>query len=84
MQENDVDDTNVGNTGISRPQTAKGEPPDVLPKGHTNGASLEPSKTVKRGDMDSSHGSPFSTEELQKALSRATIEAPRGGEIAAH
>jgi hypothetical protein len=86
VQENDIDDTNVANTGLSRPQTAKGEPPDVLLNGHreANGAPLEQTETVKHNGVNSTHDSPFSTEELEKALTSPTIEAPRGGEIAAH
>lgn len=89
VQESEVDDTNVANTGLSRPQTAKAEPPDAGSSGTVNGAPLEQTeKVVMRGELDSAHDSPFSTDELQKALTRATIEVPgnvaRGGEIAAH
>lgn len=84
VQENDIDDTNVANAGLSRPQTAKGEPPDVLLNGHANGAPLEQSETVTQNGINPAHDAPFSTDGLEKALSRATVEASRGGEIAAH
>lgn len=88
LKENEVDDTNVANTGISRPQTANGKPRDSAYTVSSNvvpGAPLEKSETQ---DPSAAHDAPFSTEELQKALSRATIEAPggvaRAGEIEAH
>ena len=84
VKENPLDDTNVTNAGgPSRPQTAAGKPPDPA---NTSGVPLE--KTATNGEIIPPHNVPFSSEELQKALSRATIEAPngvaRGGEIAAY
>jgi hypothetical protein len=89
VQESEVDDTNVANTGLSRPQTAKAKPPDAVSSGTVHGAPLDQTEmVVTHGEVGSTHDSPFSTEELQKALTRATIEAPgnvaRGGAIAAH
>ena len=76
VEENDVDDTNIANTGISRPQTATGKPPDAISGNYTNvndnadDISLEKTETIIP-----THDAPFSTGELQKALSRATIAA---------
>ena len=90
VKENEVDDTNVANAGLSRPQTANAKQLELttVPTEHdTNGVALE--KTATNGGLSPTHDTPFSTEELEKALTRVTIQDPgrvvsRGGEIAAH
>jgi hypothetical protein len=98
VKENEDDDTNVQNAGgLSRPQTSGGKPAELLahaptthaqpePPGNANGAPLE--NTATNGRLSPTHDVPFSTEELERAMSCATMEAPgdvaRGGEIAAH
>lgn len=91
VKENEDDDTNIMNAGgLSRPQTSGGKPPELAralaEPIHLNGVPLE--TTVTNGGLSPIHNVPFSTQELEKAISRATLEAPggvvRGGEITAH
>ena len=74
VKENDVDDTNIANAGVSRPQTATGKPPDANSGNNTNLNATETS-LEKTETIIPTHDAPFSTDELQKALSRATIAA---------
>ena len=74
VKENEVDDTNIANAGVSRPQTATGKPPDAISGNNTNLNATETS-LEKTETIIPTHDAPFSTDELQKALSRATIAA---------
>jgi hypothetical protein len=74
LKENEVDDTNIANTGVSRPQTATGKPPDAI-SGNSNNLNAADTSLEKTETVIPTHDAPFSTDELQKALSRATIAA---------
>ena len=91
VKENEVDDTSVTNAGLSRPQTANGKPHRLTaaPAGPASANEMPLEKTATTGTLIPTHDTPFSSEELEKALSRASIGAPgavvsRTVEVAAH
>lgn len=91
VKENEVDDTRLANAITSRPQTANGKPPTSIaaPAGPAGANKMPLERTATTGTLSPTHDTPFSSEELERALSRATIETPGGvlsrtAEIAAH
>lgn len=70
VRENRVDDTDVANAGLSRKQTAE---VNLSADNETRNA-LNLEKTVTHGAPDPSNDTPFSTEDLEKAMTKATLK----------